>query len=150
MKARDIMHWNPSVVTPDEAVSHAAEYMRYENDACIPVVEDATTRVLVGIITARDLATRCMARGHRPACSVGEHMTPVPLHTAHLEDDLRPLLHRMHNHEVRRLPVVSEDGILMGVISEAAIIEALATEEFHNRLSASMMEGLARNRLIPS
>ena len=81
MKVRDIMRWNPTVVTPEEAVSHAAEHMRYEHDACIPVVKDKTTRELAGVITARDLATRCLARRHGPDCTVGDHMTPMPLLT---------------------------------------------------------------------
>ncbi len=150
MKARDIMRWNPTIVTPDEAVSHAAEYMRYEHDACIPVVKDATSRLLVGIITARDLATRCLARGHGPSCTVSDHMTPAPLHTAHLDDDLRPLLHKMHGWEIRRLPVVSDDGVLIGVLSEAAVIEALATEEMNNHLTETLMDGLVRRGLVPS
>jgi CBS domain-containing protein len=112
MKARDLMHWNPTVVTPDEAASHAAEHMRYEHDACIPVVKDEKGRELVGVITARDLATRCMARCHGMKCTVGDHMTPLPLHTVQLDDDIGTMLHTMQDAGIRRLPVVSSDGIL--------------------------------------
>ncbi len=149
MRARDIMRWNPVMVTPDEAVSHAAEHMRYEHDACIPVVKDAASRVLVGIITARDLATRCMARGHEAGCTVGDHMTPMPLHTANPDDEVEPLLHVMHGSEIRRLPVVSDGDVLIGVVTESAIMEALALVEANNRISASLMNGLLHKRVKP-
>ena len=150
MRARDVMRWNPVMVTPDEAVSHAAEHMRYEHDASIPVVNDQAARVLVGIITARDLATRCMARCHKTGCTVGEHMTPMPLHTASPDDELEPLLHVMHGSEIRRLPVVSDGNVLIGIITESAVMEALALAEANTRISASLMAGLVRTRMKPS
>lgn len=125
MKARDVMQWNPAVVTPGETVSHAAEHMRYERDACIPVVRDSASRQLVGVITARDLATRCMARGHGHDCTVGDHMTPMPLHTIGPDDDMHDLLHVMHDHEIRRLPVVDQDGVLCGMVTERDLSETL-------------------------
>jgi CBS domain-containing protein len=126
MKVRDIMRWNPAVVTPNEAVAHAAEHMRYERDACIPVVKDETGRVLVGVITARDIATRCVARRHGADCTVGDHMTPMPLHTVQPDDEIGPMLHVMHGAEIRRLPVVSADGVIMGMVTEAEVAEAVA------------------------
>ena len=150
MRARDIMRWNPVMVTPDEAVSHAAEHMRYEHDACIPVVNDATSRVLVGIITARDLATRCMARCHERGCTVGDHMTPMPLHTVNPDDEVESLIHVMHGAEIRRLPVVSDGNVLIGVVTEAAIIEAMALGDANKRISAALMNGLVHTRVKPS
>lgn len=150
MRVHDIMRWNPVMVTPDEAVSHAAEHMRYEHDASLPVAHDQASRVLVGIITARDLATRCMARCHGAGCTVGEHMTPMPLHTASPDDELEPLLHVMHGAEIRRLPVVAEGNVLIGIITESAIMEALALSEANRRISTSLMDGLVHTRLKPS
>lgn len=150
LKARDIVHWNPTVVTPDEAVSHAAEHMRYEQDACIPVVEDVTSRILVGVITARDLVTRCMSRKHSGDCTVGDHMTPLPLHTVHLDDDIGTMLNVMHAAGVRRLPVVSSGGVLLGVVTEAAVGEALATAEWARHPFAHLGNGLVRSGVRPS
>ncbi|HEX6313747.1 MAG TPA: CBS domain-containing protein [Gemmatimonadaceae bacterium] len=127
MKARDIMQWNPLVVTPTEAVSHAAEQMRYESDACLPVVRDVNSRHLVGVITARDLVTRCMARRHGVDCTVADHMTPLPLRTARPDDDADELLHIMRDAEIRRIPVVDDDGVLGGMVREHDLAEALKT-----------------------
>jgi CBS domain-containing protein len=148
MKARDLMHWNPTVVTPDEAASHAAEHMRYEHDACIPVVKDEKGRELVGVITARDLATRCMARCHGMKCTVGDHMTPLPLHTVQLDDDIGTMLHTMQDAGIRRLPVVSSDGILLGVVTESAVTEALMLTDWLARSPARMPNGPPPGRSI--
>jgi CBS domain-containing protein len=130
MKARDVMQWNPTVVTADESVSHAAEQMRYERDACIPVVQDTRSWQLVGVITARDLATRCMARGHGQGCTVADHMTPLPLHTVALDDDVQGLLRVMHDFEIRRLPVVDRDNSLCGMLTEHDLAESLTAADW--------------------
>lgn len=130
MKARDVMQWNPLAVTASEVVSHAAEQMRYEHDACLPVVQDMRSRRLVGVITARDLVTRCMARCHGLGCRVADHMTPLPLRTAHPEDDAAELLHMMQDAEIRRLPVVDSDGILNGMVTEQDLFEALKSVDW--------------------
>jgi CBS domain-containing protein len=150
MRARDIMHWNPTVVTPDEGVSHAAEHMRYEHDACIPVVKDEERRELVGVITARDLATRCLARCHGLTCTVRDHMTPLPLHTVQLDDDVGTMLQVMHDAEIRRLPVVSPEGILLGVVTEAAITEALTLTDWLAHSKARTPNGTPRKRSLVS
>lgn len=141
MKARDIMRWSPTVVTPDQTVEFVAELMRYELDGCIPVVEDVTTRHLVGVITARDIATRCVARGHGHECSVGDHMTPLPLHTVHLDDDIGRMLNTMHATGIRRLPVVSDDGMLQGIVTEGVLIEALAASDWMAHTPMKLMNG---------
>ena len=148
MKARDIMRWSPTVVTPEEGVSHAAEHMRYEHDACIPVVKDKKTMELAGMITARDLATRCLARRHGPDCTVGDHMTPMPLLTVHLDDDISDLLNTMHAAGVRRLPVVSDDGMLLGVVTESAVTEALVLTGWLARSPSRMPNGMQRGGFV--
>jgi CBS domain-containing protein len=147
MKARDIMRLNPTVVTPEEVVSHAAEHMRYEYDACIPVVKDKTTMELAGVITARDLATRCLARRHGLNCTVGDHMTPLPLHTVQLDDDLATVSRTMHDTGVRRLPVISPDGMLLGIVTESAVTEALLLTSWLAR-STRMPNGVQHHRRL--
>jgi CBS domain-containing protein len=148
MKARDIMRWSPTVVTPEEAVSHAAEHMRYEHDACISVVKDKKTMELAGVITARDLATRCLARRHGPDCTVGDHMTPMPLLTVHLDDDISDLLTTMHTAGVRRLPVVSDDGMLLGIVTESAVTEALVLTGWLAPSLSKMPNGMQRGGFV--
>lgn len=118
MKAKDVMHRAFSVVLPNDRISYAAELMHYDVDACLPVVRDRLKPALVGVITARDIAVRCVARCHALTCVVGDHMTPMPLVTAQPDDDLATVMHRMEDVEIRRVPVVDADGVLVGVIRE--------------------------------
>jgi CBS domain-containing protein len=128
MKARDIMTPKPFVVTPADNVTRAAEIMRYQDIGGVPVVFDPANRRLAGIITDRDIVLRCIARGHHAFCPVSEIMTPLPLQTVVPDADVNEIVRRMEHAEVRRIPVVSDDGILLGIVSEADIATKLAPD----------------------
>jgi CBS domain-containing protein len=128
MKARDIMTPKPFVVTPTDNVCKAAELMRYENIGGVPVVADPARPVLVGLITDRDITTRCVARGHHGTCFVRDIMTPTPLKTVLPEADVSDIVRLMEEAEVRRIPVVSDDGMLIGIVAEADLAAKLSPE----------------------
>jgi CBS domain-containing protein len=119
MLARDLMTSDPSCVTPDDALSAAAEMMRELHVGIIPVVDHRETRRLAGVITDRDIAVRCVARHHEPGCRVRDHMTAHRLHTVHPDADAGDVIALMEAEQVRRVPVVREDGTLVGIIAQA-------------------------------
>lgn len=129
MKARDIMTPKPFFVTPADDVCKAAEIMRYEDIGGVPVVESELRLRLVGLITDRDIATRCVARRHQHPCPVRDVMTPAPLRTVHLEADVSEIVRLMEEGSVRRIPVLSDDGVLIGIVAEADIATKLPAEE---------------------
>ena len=129
MKAREIMTPKPFVVTPTDNVCKAAELMRYENIGGVPVVADPDRPVLVGLITDRDITTRCVARGHHGLCFVGDIMTPTPLMTVLADADVSDIVSLMERAEVRRIPVVSDDGMLIGIVAEADLAAKLSVGE---------------------
>jgi CBS domain-containing protein len=122
MKAREIMTPNPFTVTPSEPISKVAELMRYEKVGCVPVVRDPLVPVLVGLITARDIAVRCVSRLHGHSCTAQDHMTPQPLATVGPDADLEEILRLMRERDVRRIPVVDEQGLLLGIVSERDLV----------------------------
>ena len=61
MKIQDVMTPDPSSVTPDSPVRDAARIMKEEDVGIVPVVDDQSSRKLVGVITDRDLAIRIVA-----------------------------------------------------------------------------------------
>lgn len=119
MKARDIMTVKPFVVTPDDPIAKAAEIMRYEDVGGVPVVDDPARPRLVGLITDRDIAIRWVARGHHTDCRVGDIMTPAPLQTVAPDADVDEIVEKMEYAQVRRIPVISDDGVLIGIVAEA-------------------------------
>jgi CBS-domain-containing membrane protein len=106
------------LVTAGDPLSRAAEIMRDWNVGMVPVVDDTLAMHLVGVITDRDIAVRCVAPRHGGRCPVGAHLTRGPLATVEPDDDVREVMERMKAHQVRRLPVVA-GGRLVGVVALA-------------------------------
>jgi CBS domain-containing protein len=128
MRARDIMTSNPLVVTGTDPVSQAAEIMRDAEVGIVPVVDDREHRHLIGVITDRDIAVRCVAQKHVPACDVRSHMSGDHLYTVGPDDDVSRVLEFMSHDQVRRIPVVAEDMRLIGMISQADLATKLGPD----------------------
>jgi len=118
MLARDIMTRDPMWVLPSDPIWRAAELMRYHGIGCTPVVSDESSRRVVGLLTDRDIATRCVARKHSPNCRVADHMTATPIHSVLVTDDASRVMRKMETARVRRVPVLTADGALAGIVSQ--------------------------------
>ena len=129
MKARELMTQNPECVTEQDTVQRAARLMRELNVGLLPVVDDAGSRRLRGVITDRDIAVRHVAEGHDPEkYRVGDEMTRDRLYTATPDDELDTVMSRMKDGQVRRVPVV-EDERVVGIIAQADLsVETPDTE----------------------
>src|SRR5689334_5331219 len=100
MLARDIMTRDPLSVLPTDPIWHAAEIMRYHGIGCTPVVAEEGSNRVVGIVTDRDIATRCVARKHTGKCRVADHMTATPIHTVLATDDAARVMQKMETARV--------------------------------------------------
>lgn len=129
MKARDIMTSSPSTVTLTDTVARTAEMMRDLSVGCIPVVDDGEVPVLLGLITDRDIAVRCVADSHLASEHVRDFMTRAPLKTVGPDDDVSDVVQKMEEAQVRRIPVVNDDGVLLGIIAQADLATKLGPKE---------------------
>jgi CBS domain-containing protein len=129
MQARELMTRDPLCVLPTDPIWQAAEIMRYHGIGCTPVVADEHSRRVVGMLTDRDIAIRCVARKHVARCTVSDHMTSTPIHSVLATDDAPRVMHRMEQARVRRLPVLSDDGALIGIISQGDVLRRLGHQE---------------------
>ncbi len=138
MKLREIMTQTVIRISPEEPVEVAARTLAHYNIGALPVCR-ADGR-LCGVITDRDIVTRCIAAG-RPAgvVKVGEIMTGRVV-SASAEMLVGVAAHLMAREQIRRLPVV-ENGKLCGMVSLAD----MAASEENIMDAADALEGISSN-----
>lgn len=114
MKLQDIMTQSPVKIHPDESVAVAARMLTRHNIGVLPVC--GTDGKLCGVVTDRDLVTRCMA-SERPAeqMRVRDVMTGRVISAAP-DMETGAAAYLMGREQIRRLPVV-ENGTLCGMVS---------------------------------
>jgi CBS domain-containing protein len=115
---REVMTSNPTTIDADQSVAYAAKMMRDEDVGLAPVVE---ADKLIGMLTDRDIAMRVVAEGKDPEQVKVREVASKQLITIDPQQDLDEALRIMAKHQVRRLPVVEEDGQLVGVVAQADI-----------------------------
>ena len=115
MKIREVMTPEPKAIWLTESLADAAQLM-WENDCgVLPVIKDG--RKIVGVITDRDICMAAAMKQSNPAeISVEEVMTGQ-VYSVNPEDDVVQALQAMQEHKIRRLPVVSAEGELEGILS---------------------------------
>ena len=115
---RELMTKEPHALASGATVMEAARMMRDEDTGIVPVVDGDK---LVGTVTDRDIAIRVVAEGKSPeTVTVGE-IASRELVTIDPQQELDEALRLMARHQVRRLPVVEEDGKLVGIVAQADI-----------------------------
>ena len=109
---------NPQTVEPSKTVVDAARIMKQEDAGVVPVTENGR---LTGMVTDRDIAIRVVAEGKDPKSTPVREVASKDLVTVDPQQDLDEALRLMAKHQVRRLPVVEEDGRLVGVVAQADV-----------------------------
>ena len=114
MKLRDVMASPVIRIHPDESVAVAARTLERYNIGILPVC-GADGR-LCGLVTDRDLVTRCVASGRSPVNTTVREVMTSKIIAAGPEMDAAQAAGIMGREQVRRLPVV-ENGRLCGMVS---------------------------------
>ena len=123
---RDLMTSNPTTIEPDKTVVDAAKLMRDEDAGLIPVVEG---QKLIATITDRDIALRVVAEGKDASSTKVRDVASTRLVTVDPDQDLDEALRLMAKNQVRRLPVVEEDGKLVGIVAQADVARHTSDEK---------------------
>jgi CBS-domain-containing membrane protein len=115
MKIQDLMCRDVVVCQPTDSMKTAAERMWKADVGCLPVLDDQGT--LMGMVTDRDLLMSAAIQG-LPLDQL--HVDSAMAHRVqalHPGDRVERALELMGVHQVRRLPVVDDQGVVVGLVS---------------------------------
>jgi CBS domain-containing protein len=136
-KISELMSPNPCAIAADKPVAYAARMMKDEDVGLAPIVEGDR---LVGTLTDRDIVTRVVAEGKDPQSVTVREVASTDLVTVDPQQDLGDALQLMASNQVRRLPVVEEDGRLVGVLAQADV-----AREARDKQTGELVEEISKD-----
>jgi CBS domain-containing protein len=113
MKVSDVMTRDVQLIEPTQTIRDAAKLMADMDAGIMPIREGDR---LVGMITDRDIAVRAVAEGKGPDTPIREVMTE-DVKYCYEDDDTEDVARNMADIQVRRLPVLTREKRLVGIIS---------------------------------
>ena len=119
MFSRDV-----ATISPADSIGRAAEVMEQQNIGAVVVTEQ---RRPVGMVTDRDIAVALGVHGSTPGESV-QHIMTCPVTTMHQREGIFEATQHMMRHSVRRMPVVNDDGHLVGLVTLDDLLVLLSRE----------------------
>jgi len=137
VKINEVMSPDVRIAGPDQTVEQAASLMAELDAGVLPVGDNDR---LVGMITDRDIAVRCVAKGKGPETKVREIMSEEVKY-CFADQDIEEVASNMADIQVRRLPVVDRDKRLVGIISLGDIATASGGLEAGEALAGISMPG---------
>lgn len=138
-KCCDVMTREPVCCEPGESVNQVAKLMKREDVGSIPVVDSHEDKKLIGIVTDRDLVLKVLAEGlSTDRATVRDAMTANPASCGE-NDDVSRAVEMMSDRQVRRMPIVNENGRLTGIIAQADV----ATRVHSDRKTGELVEAIS-------
>ena len=121
MQVSQILTREVETIRPDTTVKEAAQRMRSMDVGSLPVCDG---RHLLGMVTDRDITIRITAEGRDAANTpVQEAMTPDVAFVFE-DQDVQEAARIMREQQIRRLPVLSRDKQLVGILALGDIAQA--------------------------
>ena len=113
MQIKDIMTQSVVSIAPNESVEVAARTMARHNIGALPVCNGGK---LCGMLTDRDIVTRCLAANRLPGETQVRQVMTEQVTAVQPDMQTGVAAHLMGRLQVRRLPVV-DNGRLCGMVS---------------------------------
>lgn len=126
-------------VSYDESAFRAAELMRRNKIGVLPVVRGNS---VVGMVTDRDIVTRCIALGRTPIETAVDRIMTQPAVTVEAATPVAEAMALMAKHQVKRLPV-TQNGSLTGIVSLCDLPQAMPPETVAETYRNIFAEGQA-------
>lgn len=135
MKINEIMTRNVQTVRPEESIREAAALMARIDSGALLVEENDR---LVGMLTDRDITLHAVAEGLHGDAPVRQIMSGNVCYCFE-DEDVQHVAQNMADIQKRRLPVLSREKRLIGVVSLGNIASARS-----DRSSGTVLRGVAQ------
>jgi CBS domain-containing protein len=133
MQVREVMTRGAECIQPEATLQDAARRMRELNVGALPICDNDR---LAGMVTDRDITIRATAEGRDPrTATVREVMTAETIYCFE-DQDVREVAQLMEQKQIRRLPILSRDKRMVGIVS----LGDLAVKAHDQKLSGSTLE----------
>jgi CBS domain-containing protein len=123
-RVRDIMVKDPVTIDSDMTVEETARAMARSKCGCLLVMSKGK---VTGIVTERDLVRKALSDSTKMLTAKVRTIMSSPLVVVHPDVTIEEAARVMADHQVRRLPVVDERGVV-GIITVADLAKALAKQ----------------------
>lgn len=126
MKARDVMTSRVTWVTPTSAARDVALQLLTGTYSGVPVVNEK--HEVIGVVTEFDLLFAIQSGKNLRTTTAGELMSkPICVQE---DDEVDTVIAKMIGNGIVRVPVVSDDGRLTGLIARVDILSSIIEPEF--------------------
>jgi CBS domain-containing protein len=121
MQVREIMTSDPACCTADTPLPEVGRMMIDNDCGEIPVVENRSSNIPIGVVTDRDIVCRTVANGINPVELTAADCMSKPIVTVTPDTSVEECGRIMEANRIRRVPVVDERGTCVGIVSLADI-----------------------------
>ena len=123
--ARDVMTEDPACCSPETTLDQVAKMM----------VDNDCGEIPIGVVTDRDIVCRVVAEGKNPMGYTADTCMTRPVRTVSQETPIEEIMELMEMRQIRRVPVVDDDGCCIGIVSQADLVAISAPRQTAELLS---------------
>jgi CBS domain-containing protein len=121
MQVLEVMTPDPACCTADTKLAEVARMMVDHDCGEIPVVDNQTNKLPVGVVTDRDIVCRTVARDLNPLELTASDCMTKPIVTVTPDMAVEECYRIMEDKRIRRIPVVDDRGSCCGIVALADI-----------------------------
>lgn len=121
MQVKEVMTSDPACCTAETPLPEVARMMIDNDCGEIPVIDNSSSKVPIGVVTDRDIVCRTVANGINPVELTAADCWSKPIVTVKPDMSLEECCRIMEEKRIRRVPVVDDRGSCCGIVSLADV-----------------------------
>ena len=123
LAAKDSEIWS---IRPDQSVYNAIHLLAEKEIGALAVMDGNR---LIGIVSERDYARQIILKGRSSETTLVKDIMTSDVITAHADQGVRECMGHMTEKRIRHLPILDDDGKLIGMISIGDLVRSVIAEQ---------------------